>query len=950
MTTSLTDIANLSSAAGSPEAAIQYLLREKHQSAVQNAQLWRLVDKQRTMILGLNRDLERALHDKERYRKKLKEHLGLQAGGSNVKAQERAAPKPQQEDAFPTGNRSHDVSLRECKADDQSTRPAKEIIRSAHGLTPPASRESSASERDGGSRREKTGTLTRSAESARMVAAPLSPQDSESTGEARTLSPEEPSPTSQKEDEGSWRRGAAEKQFMDPVDHSSDPPAFTLSEPSPVSEQTPGPALSSRKAPPAPLNLGLSKPATVRLQPLGPDDHSGSEYDDAPEVSQVPTFERGRRRTREDDDRVREAISLQEQERRSRSKKEKSGNSASGKSSHKISEQRVAPIPITDQPPLDDSHSCQNSESSSIQLPQAELLSPLPLAPRHLQPEITSSGTTLRALAPSPLSPGLPMSPRPTDRPMNSPKPRLPKESAGLASLGSPLLSPQFGIPGLPVSPRALKQGLSFPPGSPMPLASPGIPKSFALGSASGSGTSPPRAENKNAESKEADVELRECESPTSTVPSGNNSSYLLGPNERMKKEGYLTKRGKNFGGWKTRFFSLDGPKLRYYEMPGGPHLGTIRIRNAQIGKQSEQLSNHSPGRGNDNEVDREHRYGFSILEPKKKDSSSYVRHYLCAESISERDEWVLALMHYLDDSGSENEHSLNVSKRIANDKKERNSEHGKKYSLDKESPPISQDGGSLLGLSYEDTIQAEAPIRGSSSRSVESPPSPTRFHSSGSVQRSQISGPTNGAVIQDLEAWGNKPQTSNPVDKKEQKKRSIWGFKSRASSDLNTLLLSSHTSNISSAHHIGRNGPSRTVFGAPLAEATEISQPVGVDVYLPAVVYRCIEYLDAKEAAKEEGIFRLSGSSLVIKSLRERFNHEGDVNFLVEDQYYDVHAVASLLKMYLRELPASVLTRELHLDFLHVIGKVDRSCEYGKSKLTSDHQNWTARRRRWML
>ena len=32
------------------------------------------------------------------------------------------------------------------------------------------------------------------------------------------------------------------------------------------------------------------------------------------------------------------------------------------------------------------------------------------------------------------------------------------------------------------------------------------------------------------------------------------------------RKEGYLTKKGKNFGGWKTRFFVLDGPVMEYYE------------------------------------------------------------------------------------------------------------------------------------------------------------------------------------------------------------------------------------------------------------------------------------------------------------------------------------------------------------------------------------------------
>jgi RalA-binding protein 1 len=32
------------------------------------------------------------------------------------------------------------------------------------------------------------------------------------------------------------------------------------------------------------------------------------------------------------------------------------------------------------------------------------------------------------------------------------------------------------------------------------------------------------------------------------------------------QKEGYLTKRGKNFGGWKTRYFLLSGPVLEYYD------------------------------------------------------------------------------------------------------------------------------------------------------------------------------------------------------------------------------------------------------------------------------------------------------------------------------------------------------------------------------------------------
>ena len=36
-------------------------------------------------------------------------------------------------------------------------------------------------------------------------------------------------------------------------------------------------------------------------------------------------------------------------------------------------------------------------------------------------------------------------------------------------------------------------------------------------------------------------------------------------------KEGYLTKRGKNFGGWKSRYFVLQGPSLEYYESVSTP-------------------------------------------------------------------------------------------------------------------------------------------------------------------------------------------------------------------------------------------------------------------------------------------------------------------------------------------------------------------------------------------
>ncbi|CAO1639390.1 unnamed protein product [Sympodiomycopsis kandeliae] len=108
-------------------------------------------------------------------------------------------------------------------------------------------------------------------------------------------------------------------------------------------------------------------------------------------------------------------------------------------------------------------------------------------------------------------------------------------------------------------------------------------------------------------------------------------------------------------------------------------------------------------------------------------------------------------------------------------------------------------------------------------------------------------------------------------------------------------------------------------VFGVPLTEVVRLEGQEDV----PSVVYRCIEYLEGKKSVREEGIYRMSGSTADVKMLRDRFNSEGDVDLIGDESKrshgYDPHAIASLLKSYLRELPSSILTRDLHLDFMRV-------------------------------
>ena len=101
---------------------------------------------------------------------------------------------------------------------------------------------------------------------------------------------------------------------------------------------------------------------------------------------------------------------------------------------------------------------------------------------------------------------------------------------------------------------------------------------------------------------------------------------------------------------------------------------------------------------------------------------------------------------------------------------------------------------------------------------------------------------------------------------------------------------------------------PKNPVFGVPLKEAL-MNHSLIAGFYIPSIFYRCIVYLDAKNAYNEEGLYRISGSKTRIDALKERFDMEGDIDLLNSEEYYDVHLIAGLLKQWLRELPESIFT-----------------------------------------
>ncbi|KAL8730457.1 MAG: hypothetical protein Q9166_004095 [cf. Caloplaca sp. 2 TL-2023] len=1103
---SATDITHLINTAGSVEALIQHLLREKQHSTAQNAQLWKLVDKQRTLVLGLNQDLERALKDKERYRKKLKEHLaqvppvptntvqdprlGARAGSrSSLGDSSDRTPIQRSRDRdtviLDPRNTSEEVNQDSTTSRQLEKKVESTITCSDKEMTSRESRQTSNAASQGSA----SNTTVDHPPDANRSERTIPPIQTTNLNQFRTKqadSRKDAAPASQSIDTVVSPNSFTAKRSLPFAPKAPPNPSLHLTESTPPGSALEKNQFPSRKLPPAPLNL---RPTQQELQ-YGPEDHSGSEYEDNVDVDELPVFERGRKKTREEDDQEREAALIREQQDRSRSEKS-NGSKPPAEPVMTTAAQPSMPPAIKSLSP--DQHTTADSSGY--------LTTPASLASVLNPSDNQSSTIKTRTLAALPISPGLPISPRPIDRPLKSPTPRMPRDGPGAYGT-SPPVSPRNGFVGLPLSPRAPRQPIPMPPHTPMSLVSPmasslefhkelnteaqqsgslegshsehqvvdkmgstnpvvpeiDLPQSkgiyrgfvsesypdllvppnalpsisikvnssrlkpsrlsylghrgsedepvFTLGVSARSdlrelwqvekplmslphldhqlkkttvfdarlpdrslfsGHAPAKIDARRValeryfetvldtpmDEKAAVVLCRYLSTQTieptsdenmSTTSNANPGSPVKkGPDGRLIKEGYLTKRGKNFGGWKARFFILDEPVLRYYESPGGTLLGTIKLQNAQIGKQSSQHASLPASQGVD-DGDSQYRHAFLILEPKRKDSHSYVRHVLCAESDAERDVWVEALLFYVEGHPTDEKARPRLLNIDSSSSKVLRKQMTKKDGANADSPESTTFEG-LQALSYDSTMPAQAPVISITPQRVNadspSPPSDTASFGRASQASKPISGPSNGVKIEDAGAWGNKmPQAK---DTKEPKKRGIWGFRDR-NPELTGHPDESRMSVIDpSVAEISLNA--RPTFGVPLAAAVEHCPPKNIDVCLPAVVYRCLEYLEAQDVASEEGIFRLSGSSVVIKALRDRFNNQGDFDFLADGHYYDVHAVASLLKLYLRELPSTVLTRELHLDFLAVLeldSKSKKIAAYNMLVHRLPKANWT--------
>ena len=1043
--------------AGSEEAFMTQLLREKKHTASQNAQLWKMVANYREMVHKYKADFEKAIADRDRLKRQLdQERLSrVQVSSSDGSILRKLSPAAstysiRSEDELP-------IQRHSVQESDSTLQPAD--------LTPSTDSEVGSAENPALGIFEKL-SASDADETSQM--SPQGPEKKFSVMDARRITVVHaprthimlPNP-----DSGTERfspRTPKTPDFESPKSKASftqrrsittTPHKTSAQDPIAAQEGIPGSPPNARKAPPAPLNLHPTSQVCPQTE------HSGSEYEDDLKTEELPTFDRGRKRTRADDDKEREVIMLREQQSRSQSEKEtvrKSGSKQAmdGSKSKVPQSAPLLPTSLT-----------IRSYASDDQAPfsSGQRTAPGSIAGMMQGPPKEENKIIEHILSPPAPSPGLPLSPRPINRPPNAPQPRQPRDGfltsplaapppsypprqpptmssarPTLKSLGSPTKPQAENTDGLPPSvsrspalqpttssassSSALKlvgiyQGLAddqYPDFLLPPHALPSIQiavTSSRLKPARYSSTSSKIAEEElvftlGIRARSDRKELWRVEKSIGSLPQLDNNlkqatnmnvklpdralfvghapakidarrialenyfesildqtltdkaahalcHYLStnaipaelltehnGPAQRHRgldgrvvKEGFLTKRGKNFGGWKARYFALDDPVLRYYDSLGGSLLGTINLVNAQIGRQSSHQS-HSPSRGGD-EADNQFRHAILILEPKKQNSSSTIRHVLCAENDPERDDWVDALLQYVGlqhntDDKSDKKSSMSTALSGLTKSSSVKSSGGKSKDERMSDPSPNDTREGLQGMIYTEMPSSHTP-RLAAMRREEQTPSPTGRMNTGSDQASPvqpsrvISGPTNGVVIQDSGIWGNRSLGVKPVDSpkiqdKEQRKRSFWGFGWSQTPDATSTSSVDASSTTNPAKNI------KPVFGLPLSEAVEYCMAPGSTICLPNVMYRCLEYLESQGAENEEGIFRLSGSSVVIKSFRERFNTEGDLDFLAGETYYDVHAVASLLKMYLRELPTHVLTKELRPEFEKVVGESEFS------------------------
>lgn len=126
----------------------------------------------------------------------------------------------------------------------------------------------------------------------------------------------------------------------------------------------------------------------------------------------------------------------------------------------------------------------------------------------------------------------------------------------------------------------------------------------------------------------------------------------------------------------------------------------------------------------------------------------------------------------------------------------------------------------------------------------------------------------------------------------------------------------------------IPRQPHTLTVIKLPLVEQTRITRiskrleysKDKTEFWMPALPWRCIDYLNAK-GVESEGIYRVPGSTREVEHWEMRFDTEYDIDLLGPDiPIYDINTVASIFKNWLRNLPDEIVPMTVQNEVIKLV------------------------------
>ena len=127
-------------------------------------------------------------------------------------------------------------------------------------------------------------------------------------------------------------------------------------------------------------------------------------------------------------------------------------------------------------------------------------------------------------------------------------------------------------------------------------------------------------------------------------------------------------------------------------------------------------------------------------------------------------------------------------------------------------------------------------------------------------------------------------------------------------------------------------NDPETQVFGMPLEMGIGRGMDDSKKENIPLVIYRCTHIV--RNYLQEVGVFRLSGSHGRIQYWKKRYDLGDDPDLSQES---DIHVISGVFKLYLRELPETILTKTLLPQYEATLSLTDNQAKVMYLKYLSD-------------